>query len=407
MMRAMTLRAVLACAVVLAIGCRKKQPEDAVAIEPAKPVPQTPAMPERGDAQPRDRCGAAMNRVFAMGRIPDQKPFEHLATILAEACRGDGWSDELITCFERANDATALQTCKPTAAQQESLRARLASITGADAGVSIAGAPSSVAAPESSPASALEARVRGYAKLLAIDVSIFQSIASFPGAPKGTTFATGDYGWWRNGWMSLAAMQQEIDAVLASTSATPGIAADAAVQPYAAKLAGWMPRLVALAAYYDTKRFVDDEFDRGRKEADDVRRTAAELAKLRAPMRGAVFGAWRDLVVEYPDTPRAIAAHAWISCMSVADRVMETAKPEAIAKAISECRRSIPRLAGSASTAGFDADVRTAASELGDWVARGHSPWVTNVSGALGKLTLRYVDLWPKLPATPAEKSAP
>jgi hypothetical protein len=138
-----------------------------------------------------------------------------------------------------------------------------------------------------------------------------------------------------------------------------------------------------------------------------VRRTAAELGKLRGPMRAAVHGAWRELVAGYRESPRALATHAWMACMSVADRVIEQAKPDAISKALSECRRSIPRLAETASTSGFDATVRGAAGELGDWVAQGYPTWRTNVSNQLGQLTLKYVELWPKLPTTPAERPTP
>jgi hypothetical protein len=279
---------------------------------------------------------------------------------------------------------------------------------GPDAGISIAAAAPGVdTAPESSTPSALELRLRGYAKLLAIDVAILQMIEAYPGAPKGTTFAAWDYRWRRQTWLPLDAMQKEVDTILASTSETPSTTADAAVHAYAGQLARWMPRLRDLAAYHEDQKFVDDEFDRGRKEAPDMLRTAAELARLRAPMRSAVLRAWRDLVADFRDSPRAVVAHAWMACMSIADRVLEKAKPEAIGKAVSECRRSIPRITALPSTADFDTTVRSAAIELGDWIARGDLSWRTDVSDALGKLTQRYVELWPKLPTTPAEKPAP
>ncbi|HWU91023.1 MAG TPA: hypothetical protein VN253_27345 [Kofleriaceae bacterium] len=414
----MTLRAILACALVLAAGCGRKQSEDAPAAPPAPPAPQPPAPPDGGgsqfvprapaaNAQPGNRCRAAIDRTFAASRIPDKKLVEKLASILTEACQSDGWSDEVLTCVERAKDADALATCKPTSAQQESLRARLVSRMGSDGGISIAGGPGVHAAPESETPSALELRLRGYAKLLAIDISILQLIEAYPGAPTGTTFQTWDYKWRRQTWLTLDAMQKEVDAILASTSETPSTSADAAVHPYADTLARWMPRLLALVAYYEDQKFVDDEFDRGRKEAPDVRRTAAELAKLRAPMRGAVLAAWRDLVADYRDSPRAVVAHAWIACMSIADRVMEQAKPEAITKVVSECRRSIPRITELPSIAGFDTVVRGAAIELGDWVAQHDRSWQTSICNAIGQLTQRYIELWPKLPTTPAEKPAP
>jgi hypothetical protein len=415
MMQIMSLRAILACALVLAAGCGKKPSEDAPAVAPA---PQPPAPPDGGGAQrgvhppdapaqSRERCRAAIQHAYRVAGISNSQLVEKLASISTEACQTDGWSDEVLACIERAKDAAATATCKPTAAQQESLRARLVSAIDTDGGISIAGAPSVVATPESATPSALELRLRGYAKLLAIDVSILQLIAAYPGAPTGTTFWTFEYQWNRQSWLPLDVLHKEVDAILASTSETPSTSADAAVHAYAEKLAGWLPRLLALAEYYNGQRYVDDEFDRGRKEAPDVRRTAAELARLRAPMRAAVLAAWRDLVADYRDSPRAVVAHAWIACMSVADRVMEQAKPDAIAKAISECRRSLPRLTQLPSTDGFDTAVRGAAIVLGDWLARGDLSWRTDVCNALGELTQRHVELWPKLPTTPAEKPAP
>lgn len=401
MMRKMTWRAILPCALVLAAGCvaagcDEKRHEEAAAIDPA-----------HGSAPRRDRCRAAIDRAFGIAQAPAPNGFEQTAELLAEACRSDGWSEEQIACLERARDPTDLAKCQPTPAQQERLRARFDAMTRADAGIAIARPPGADAAPDAPAVSPLEARVLGHAKLLAIDVALFQLVEAYPGAPKGTTFETLTYQWQRPRWMSLDAMQAEVQAILGARAGTPSIEADAAVQAYAERVAGWLPRLRALAAYHDDRRFVDDEFDRGRKEAEDVRRTAAEVGKLRAPMRGAVVGALRDLVAGYRDTPRAAVTHAWMACMSIADRVMEKAKAAAVAAAVSECRRSIPRLAEMASASGFDADVRKAASELGDWVAQGYPWWRTNVSDVLGALTQRYLELWPALPTAPAERPPP
>jgi hypothetical protein len=416
MMRKMTSRSILACAVVLAagcteagreaVGCRKKQQDDAPAIAPAPPAaPAEPAAP--GSAPRRDRCRAAIDRMLGLAQLPDASGFERAAELLAEACRSDGWSEEQLACLERASGPSDFTRCQPTPAQQERLRARLEAMTSADAGIAIASPPGADAAPEAPAVSPLEARVLGYAKLLAIDVAIFQTIEAYPGAPKGTTFETSAYWWRRPGWKSLDAMQQDLEAIRAARTGTPTIEADAAVQAYADRAAAWLPRLIALAAYHDDQKFVDDEFDRGREEAADVRRAAAELGKLRAPMRAAVFDAWRDLVASRRDTPHAAVAHAWMACMSIADGVMAKARPETITRSVSECRRSIPRLAEIASASGFDADVRKAATQLGDWVAQGSPSWRTSVSDTLGWLTQRYVQLWPTLPSTPAERPAP
>ncbi len=405
MMRKMTSRAILPCAVVLAAGCvaagcGEKRQEEAAATAPAPGS-------AHGSAPRRDRCRAAIDRALALAKLPDASGFAQAAELLAEACRSDGWSEEQIACLERAQDPSDLAKCQPTAAQQERLRARFEALARTDAGIAIASDPGVDAAPDAPAVSPLEARVLGFAKLLAIDVALFQLIEAYPGAPKGTTFETLMYRWQRPRWMSLDAMQAEVEAILGARAGAPSIEADAAVQAYAEAVAGWLPRLIALAAYHDDRKFVDDEFDRGRKEAEDVRRTAAEVGKLRARMRGAVVGALRDLVAGYRDTPRAAVTHAWMACMSIADRVMDKAKAEAVAAAVSGCRRSIPRLAEMASASGFDADVRKAATELGDWVAQGYPWWRTNVSDVLGALTQRYLELWPELPTTPAERPAP
>lgn len=405
MMRKMTWRAILPCAVVLAAGCAaagcdEKRHQEAAAIDHALGS-------AHGSAPRRDRCRAAIDRALALAQLPPPSGVEQAAELLAEACRSDGWSEEQIACLERANDPSDLARCQPTAAQQERLRARFEAMTRGDAGIAIASPPGADAAPDAPAVSPLEARVLGHAKLLAIDVAIFQLVEAYPGAPKGTTFETTAYRWPRHVWLSLDDMKREVQAILAARAGTPSIEADAAVQAYAELLAGWLPRLISLAAYYEGRRFVDDEFGRGRKEAEDVRRTAAALGKLRAPMRGAALGALRDLAAKYRDTPRAAVAHAWMACMSIADRVMEKAKPEAVTAAVSECRRSIPRLAEMASASGFDADVRKAATELGDWVAQGYPSWRTDVGDVLGLLTLRSLELWPALPAAPAERPAP
>ncbi len=202
----------------VASGCRKKQPDDAVAAASEQPAAQA-------SEQARDRCRAAIDHAFGKAKLPDPSGVEKLAAILAEACRSDGWSDEQIACLERTNDATALAKCQPTPARQERLRARLAALTSTDAGVSIADAPRADAPPAAASPGPIEARVLGYAS--------------------------------------------------------------------------------------------DDEFDRGRKEAEDVRRTAAAVAKLRAPMREAVFGAWRDLVAGYATRcAPSWRTHGWHACRS-------------------------------------------------------------------------------------------
>jgi len=176
------------------------------------------------------------------------------------------------------------------------------------------------------------------------------------------------------------------------------------VRLYAKALAEQLTALVSLHDYYDRQLFVDDEFERGRREAPHVAKIEVELAKLRAPMRTAVFAAWRELVADHPDGPRAVIGHAWEACMAVSDRIMENAADEAISKAVSECRRSIPKISNVGASTGFDRDVRAAAVGLGDWVAQGHPAWNFNASDALGKLTQKYFDLWPTLPVAPAEK---
>jgi hypothetical protein len=229
-------------------------------------------------------------------------------------------------------------------------------------------------------------------------------VQAYPGVPDSTTFATINYWWRKSDWITLVAMQREVEAIVQSTVKTPGTPADAATRAYASALAGWLPRLIALRAYYDDRRFVDDEFAFGRNEARELARTAAALAKLRVPMRSAVFAAWRDRVAAHPDDTRAAVGRGWASCMLIADRVMEKAGRPTITKAVSDCRASIPPLVGLARAENFDHEVRATAIALGDWVVQGYPSWNTQVADALGKLTRRFVELWAKLPA-PVERA--
>src|SRR4051812_11187378 len=84
------------------------------------------------------------------------------------------------------------------------------------------------APPESATPSALETRLRGYAKLLAIDVAIYEIIASYPGAPTGTTFLSSRYSW-RLPRSRLATMTATVAAIVKSTTASPAIDADSQV----------------------------------------------------------------------------------------------------------------------------------------------------------------------------------
>jgi len=120
-------------------------------------------------------------------------------------------------------------------------------------GGSTAGAPSRGAGSGSSAPSAPEARLLGFANLLAIDLSIFQLIEAYPGAPEGRMFTTGQYHWSRPRWLSAGAMRSQLAAILAA----PSIAADAAVRAYAEKVVDWIPRLIALVAYHEVRKFVE------------------------------------------------------------------------------------------------------------------------------------------------------
>src|SRR5262249_30210100 len=156
-----------------------------------------------------------------------------------------------------------------------------------------------------------------------------------------------------------------------ASTRTPRTAADDAVHAYVAALTDELPPLLALRQYYAGQRFIDDEFDRARREAPDIARSRAHLAALRPAMRRAIFTAWEELSAEVADSPRAIVTAAWRKCIAIADALMAQAKPAVLEAAMSACRRSIPSVSALPAHAGgaFADRLRNAAIELGDGVA--------------------------------------
>jgi hypothetical protein len=254
---------------------------------------------------------------------------------------------------------------------------------------------------------ALALRLRAYVELLSIDFWAYQYIAEFPGVPPGTTFVASSFHW--DTWPTMQGddVQAKLVAIAQAANRRPRVAADEVVQPYAQALATWLPKLRDLQNYYNESRFVDDEFDRGRRDSADVERARRELAALRVPMRAAVLTSWRELSADVPDSPRAIVGAAWEACVRFADHLMAGESPEALTAAVSACRRAIPTVSALPAGNGGDLaiELRVAAIAIGDQMANrymNHDP-----PAALARLTTAYLDAWPKLSTAPAERGPP
>jgi Protein of unknown function (DUF3829) len=254
------------------------------------------------------------------------------------------------------------------------------------------------------------ARLAAYLELLSIDYWTFELLATFPGVPPGTTFHTVTYSWHAPPWIALDVLQAKLVKLRASTAEPPHAGVDDAVRAYLDVHARWLPRLLDLYAYYEASHFVDDEFDRARREAGDVATARAELAAVRGEMRQRVLTEWRELSGDIPESPRAIVGRAWEACLGFEDLVMTVpydAKP--VAAAISACRRSIPtvtalpkRIRGD-----FDDRLRAVAILIGDHMEGGSGLWGYEVTNRLASLTDAYLALWPALPTEPPERPAP
>ena len=274
----------------------------------------------------------------------------------------------------------------------------------ADAAIDAVADAASDAMPERE---ALALRLRSYVELLSIDFWVYQDLEAFPGAPPGTTFVAISFSWEMPPVMRNGDMQAKVVAIVQAANRPPRAPVDEVVQPYAQALATWLPRLLDLQHYYEDSRFVDDEFDRARKEAADVARARRELAALRVPMRSAVLRAWRELSADVPDSPRAIVGAAWEACIRFADHLMAGDPPKALSAAVSACRRAIPAVTALPAGNGRElADaLRGAAIAIGDRMA--NEDMKRYPPGALAQLTAAYLDAWPKLSMAPAERAPP
>jgi len=271
-------------------------------------------------------------------------------------------------------------------------------------------APADAAIDAPSERDRLVTRLTGYLELLSIDYWTFQLLAAFPGFPPGTTFHTVNYVWDAPPPLPPDALANALAAIRASTTDAPHLATDDAVRAYLDVHARWLPRILDLNAYYRASLFVDDEFDRARREAPDIATARRELAAVRPTMRTSILTAWRELSGDVPDSPRAIVGRAWESCLGFEDVVMTDPYDEKrVAHAISACRRSIPTVTalGKPLHHGFDDTLRSTAILIGNNMGRSSNFWSSNVTNGLAELTRSYVALWPTLPTSPAERPPP
>jgi hypothetical protein len=248
--------------------------------------------------------------------------------------------------------------------------------------------------------------LRAYVELLSIDFWAYQFLAEFPGAPPSKTFVASAFHWETRRTMHGDDVQAKLAAIVQGANRRPRVAADEVVQPYAQALATWLPQLLDLQKYYNESRFVDDEFDRGRRDSADVERARRELAALRVPMRAAVLTSWRELSADVPDSPRAIVGAAWEACVRFADHLMAGDPPEALTAAVSACRRAIPTVSAlpAGSSGDLASELRAAAIAIGDQMA---NRFMKDGPPALARLTAAYLDAWPRLSTAPAERGPP
>lgn len=269
--------------------------------------------------------------------------------------------------------------------------------------------PGPPAGPPSRPPPAdVSPRFRAYLAVLSADLYLDELLGVFPGAPAGVRFVSGDYRWHSPATRDLTAVGDMLAA--AATHADSGTEdVDAAVAAYAKVAAEVMPPLVALNAYYTTRRFVDDEFDRGRREARLVPAWRGRLAKARTAMWRAVLERWREASFDAADSPRAIVTRAWEACVKVGEAIVQRTDRKRRDAAVSGCRRSIGTVGALPETirGDFDAVLRAAALALGDQVGRDSAWSFYKIPAEIRLLTTKYLEMWPALPVMPAERAGP
>jgi len=251
-------------------------------------------------------------------------------------------------------------------------------------------------------------RLAAYLELLSIDRWTYELLATFPGVPEGAQFFSLQYSQWDVAmWLTPEALRDHLASLRQAADRLPRMAVDDAVRAYLDVQARWLGKLLDLQAYYRDSRFVDDEFDRARRELADIATARRELAAVRGAMWRGVLEAWRELSSDVPDSPRAIVGRAWEACFRVQDELMtEPASADHVLTALSACRRSIPTVTAlpTAMRGPFDDHLRDNAIALGDNLSThmgGHG-----VTRGLALLTSEYLALWPTLPTMPAERAA-
>ncbi len=260
-----------------------------------------------------------------------------------------------------------------------------------------------VVVPVDAPPSRAPDRLVAYVDVLRLDLNLYSIVKTYPGVPPGRTFRTTDYEW-RSADRDRFAGSSARARAASGTLAAP---VDDAVRAYLDVVDKHLDALTDLVAYYTQQRFIDDEFDRGRRDAPLVARAAGDIAKVRGALWSSVLAAWLDAAGEVPDSPRAIITRAWEACMHVAESIVTVGLGDKTNRALGACRRSIPSVTAlpPAIRHELDATLRKTAGELGNFLADG-AEWRISYAGvSLWILTDDYLALWPVLPTTPAERA--
>ncbi|MFN0249241.1 MAG: hypothetical protein ACKV2T_20320 [Kofleriaceae bacterium] len=254
----------------------------------------------------------------------------------------------------------------------------------------------------------------GYLALLWVDHFFGEMLVSFPGAAPTNRYYSGNFGW---DVPDLDKVEKALRRANATSSYPIDTAtvADRAVSAYTATALDVWPDLRGLAEYYKEKRFVDDEFARGRSEGRLVAEAIEKMTPLRKPMSEGVFAGWREVAGDKPESARAIAGASFEACIRAAFDVFDaatirrkskTTNPQtevAIDARMSVCRKAVGAVSAlPASFHPFAQSLRKAAIAFGD---ASHSDWaVKHADDELLELVNAYIEQWPKLPSEPAEK---
>lgn len=261
-------------------------------------------------------------------------------------------------------------------------------------------APAFDAAPPGAPP-----RLAAYLRLLSADMYMKEIVEAFPGAPKGAVFDSKRYWWHFPDLMALDELYKRLEVAAKEASAGPLGETDKAVGTYVHVALDAMAPVFDLAKYYDDDRFVDDEFERGRRDSGLVAAAGAALAKVRKDLWSRVIVEWREVAGDDPDSPRGITGAAFETCLQVGAVMVTTGLGDAANAAVSACRKAIAPVAALPDGVrnNFDQSLRSCARELGDLAATGYNRY--QAPRYIDKLTEDYLALWPLLPQAPAEQS--